>query len=304
VQEHAPCADARELSVPVGGTSLYVRTLGKGRPVIVLHGGPDFDHSYLLPALDRFSDAFHLIYYDQRGRGKSADHVSPDDVSLASDVDDLEALRQYFGLESAIVLGHSWGAVLAMEYACRHPKRVSHLILVNPAPAASHDAAVFREACLQKLGAEAARQSAVIASAAYQAGDPMATMERYRIHFKPALARPDDYETLMMRMSAMFIRQGSEGILKARAVEDRLMRDTWEMPDYDVVPRLSHLRIPTLVITGDRDFIPMVVAERIARCMAGATFVAITDCGHFTYLERGDDVRRAVEAFVDNGSRP
>jgi proline iminopeptidase len=301
--QHVPFADARELSVAVGGTALYVRSIGKGPTVIVLHGGPDFDHSYLLPALDRLSDAFHLIYYDQRGRGKSADHVQPHDVSLASDVDDLDVLRQHFGLKSAIVLGHSWGAVLAMEYACRHPDRVSHLILMNPAPAASHDAAVFRQAYLRKLGAEAARQSAVVASAAYQAGDPTATMERYRIHFKPALARPEDYETLMTQMSAMFIQHGSDGILKARAVEDRLMRDTWEMPDYDVVRRLSHLRIPALVITGDRDVIPTEVAERIARGMANATFIAIADCGHFTYLERGDAFRHAVDTFVDNGCR-
>src|SRR5260370_22404798 len=61
-----------ESLVPVGGAELYVREIGKGTSVIVLHGGPDFDHSYLLPELDRLSDAFHLIDYDQRGRGCSA----------------------------------------------------------------------------------------------------------------------------------------------------------------------------------------------------------------------------------------
>ena len=62
----------RESRVPVGGAELYAREIGKGTSVIVLHGGPDFDHSYLLPELDRLSDAFHLIDYDQRGRGCSA----------------------------------------------------------------------------------------------------------------------------------------------------------------------------------------------------------------------------------------
>jgi len=59
----------RESRVPVGGAVLNAREIGKGTSVIVLHGGPDFDHSYLLPELDRLSDAFHLFYYDQRGRG-------------------------------------------------------------------------------------------------------------------------------------------------------------------------------------------------------------------------------------------
>ena len=51
---------------------MYAREIGKGTSVIVLLGGPDFDHSHLLPELDRLSDAFHLIDYDQRGRGCSA----------------------------------------------------------------------------------------------------------------------------------------------------------------------------------------------------------------------------------------
>ena len=62
----------RESRVPVGGAELYAREIGKGTSVIVLHRGPDFDHSYLLPELDRLSDAFHLINYDQRERGCSA----------------------------------------------------------------------------------------------------------------------------------------------------------------------------------------------------------------------------------------
>src|SRR5258707_15714328 len=85
-----PSAAPRESRIPVGKASLYCREIGRGQPIIVLHGGPDFDHGYLLPELDRLADAFRLIYYDQRGRGKSADHVQPEDVTLTSDVDDLD----------------------------------------------------------------------------------------------------------------------------------------------------------------------------------------------------------------------
>ena len=85
--------------------------------------------------MDRLSDSFRLIYYDQRGRGKSAAHVQPEDVSLASEMQDVESVRAFFRLESAVVLGHSFGGLLAMEYALRHPDRVSHLILMNTAPA-------------------------------------------------------------------------------------------------------------------------------------------------------------------------
>jgi proline iminopeptidase len=290
-------ADTIESRIPVGSASLYSRAIGQGQSVLVLHGGPDFDHGYLLPDLDRLKDVFRLIYYDQRGRGRSADHVRPEDVTLRSDVDDLEKVRQHFRLDAPALLGHSWGALLALEYALRHPTRVSHLILMNPAPVSASDVAVLRKSYREKLGADLERQKEIMASAAYQAGDPEAVTARYRIHFKPALKRPEDYERLMAAMRSGFISQGKEGIVKARAVEDQLYRDTWQLPGYDLLPRLRSLSIPTLVIAGDHDFIPVEVAEHIARAIPNATLVTIKDCGHFAYLERAGDVRNALNDF-------
>src|SRR4030095_7087043 len=81
----------RESHLEVHGAQLYYRELGRGQPLLVLHGGPDFDHQYLLPEMDRLSGAFHLMYYDQRGRGKSASNVLPEHVSLDSEMSDVEA---------------------------------------------------------------------------------------------------------------------------------------------------------------------------------------------------------------------
>src|SRR2546422_10171428 len=97
-------ATPRESRIPVGNAELYSREVGQGTAIIVLHGGPDFDHSYLVPEMDRLSDSFHLIYYDQRGRGRSADRVQPEDVTLASDIADVEKVRQYFKLDSVVLL--------------------------------------------------------------------------------------------------------------------------------------------------------------------------------------------------------
>jgi proline iminopeptidase len=290
-------AAPRESRIRVGRASLYSREIGRGQPIIVLHGGPDFDHSYLLPDLDRLADAFRLIYYDQRGRGRSGDHVLPEEVTLTSDVDDIERVRQHFRLQSSALLGHSWGTVLALEYALRHPERVSHMILMNPGPASAGDFAVLRKAYLQKLGADLDRQRDIRASASYKEGDPETVAARYRLHFKPALTRPEDYEKLMATMKAGFIRQGKEGIVKARAIEDRLMRDTWEMDGYDLLPKLQALSIPTLVIYGDHDFIPGEIATHIARAIPNARLVTLRNCGHFAYLECPGDVRNAFNDF-------
>ena len=287
----------RDSRIPVGNASLYSRDIGQGLPIIVLHGGPDFDHGYLLPDLDRLADAFRLIYYDQRGRGRSAEKVQPEDVTLTSDIDDVDKVRQHYQLESAALLGHSWGAVLALEYALRYPTRVSHLILMNPAPASASDFAVLRKAYVKKLGDDMDRQKEIMASAAYKEGDPEAVAARYRLHFKPALTRRENYERLMATMKAGFTSQGKEAIVKARAVEDQLMRDTWQVDGYDLLPRLRNVRIPTLVISGDHDFIPGEIAVHIAKAIPNARLVTLKNCGHFTYLECAGGVRNAFDDF-------
>ena len=136
-----------------------------------------------------------------------------------------------------------------------------------------------------------------MAGAAYKDGDPEAVTARYRLHFKPALKRPEDYEKLMAAMKAAFMSQGKEGIVKARAVEDRLMRDTWQVQGYDLLPKLRTLNIPTLVISGDYDFIPAEIAAHIAHALPNAQLVALKNCGHFAYLECPGDVRTALNNF-------
>ena len=296
-------ASTGDLRVPVGDASLYVRDVGSGRPLIVLHGGPDFDQAYLRPELDELADTYRLIYYDQRGRGKSAENVRPENVTLASDLSDLDAVRRHFRLDAPVLLGHSWGTLLALEFARRHPTRVSHLVLMNPAPVSQAQVATLRQSYVAQLGSDMDRQRAIQAEAAYKEGNPEAVASRYRIHFKYALQRPADYEKLMARMSAAFRSQGKDGILKAWAVEEQLYRDTWSLPGYDLLPKLRGLRVPTLVIVGEQDFIPPSIASAIAQALPEATLVTIPNCGHFAYLECGSAVRSALNNFFARNRR-
>jgi proline iminopeptidase len=297
-------AKPHESRIPVGGAELYSREIGRGTPIIVLHGGPDFDHSYLLPELDRLSDSYHLIYYDQRGRGRSAEGVKPEDVTLASDIADIEKVRQYYHLDSVVLLGHSWGTVLALEYALRYPGRVSQLVLMNPAPASEADYKQLRNDWLEKRAADMERRKAIAATAAYQEGEPDAVIAYYRIHFKPALARSEDYDKLITRMQASFIRQGKAGIIKARAVESRLMTETWALSGYNLLPKLKTVSIPTLVIYGDHEFIPATTAEHITQAIPNARMVMLKGCGHFTYLECPVAVREQIDVFFAGKKKP
>jgi proline iminopeptidase len=288
-------AGVYESRIPVGGGSeLYAREIGNGPAIIVLHGGPDFDQGYLLPEMDGLADSYHLIYYDQRGRGKSAHNVKPEDVTLASDIADIEKVRQYFHLDSVNLLGHSWGTVLALEYALKYPERVSHLILMNPAPASREDYVQLRKEWNEKRADFVAQKKAISDTAAYREGDPEAVTAYYRIHFKPAFAQTEYYEKLIARMHADFTK---EGVLKARAVEDRLMQDTWAKSDFDLLPQLKAVKIPTLVLSGDHEFIPASSAEHIAKAIPNARLVVLKGCGHFTYMECPVLVHEDIDAF-------
>ena len=285
----------REGYVPVEGARLYYRDIGRGHPVVVLHGGPEFDHTYLLPELDLLADSYRLIYYDQRGRGKSAAGVLPEDVTIHSEVEDIERLREHFGLESVAVLGHSWGGLLAVEYAISHPERVSHLILLNTAPVSHGDYLLLRQELPKKRTPDdLERLKAFRSTAGYQEGDPDNFAAYCRIHFKPTVRQPEHLESVVERLRASFTK---EGVLKARAIEDRLTEQTWLVDDYDLLPALQRLSIPTLVIHGDYDFTPVECAEHVADAIPGARFALLEDCGHFSFIECPEQVRAEIAAL-------
>src|SRR5262245_60117475 len=233
--EPVPC----EGSAPAEGASLYYRDIGQGPPIIVLHGGPSFDHNYLLPDMDRLAGAFRLIYYDQRGRGQSAGNVQSAEVTIQSEVDDLEALRAYFQLDSVALLGHSWGGLLAMEYALRHPERVSHLILLNTAPASHDDCALFERERDAVAGDDVEALRALESRPGFAEGDDLeARANYYRIYFRSTLRSPELLDRLIERLRVGWTK---EGVLKAGAIGNQLWRETYETADYNLLRQLSQL---------------------------------------------------------------
>jgi proline iminopeptidase len=273
---------------------LFCREVGEGPPLVAVHGGPDFDHCYFLPELDRLADSFRLVYYDQRGRGRSAAGVRPEDVTLRSEIEDLDRVRSHFGPESVAVLGHSWGGVLAMEYAIRHPDRVTRLILLDTGPAAAADWRRFREELARSRPADVDAMRAIAATEAYLRGDLEAEAAYYRIHFRITIRRPEHLELLVARLRSNFTEQG---VVLARAIEHRLYRETSESADWDLFPALGRLDVPTLVLHGEDDFVPVEFAARIADAVPGARLSVLPGCGHFTYLEAPEAVFEEISRF-------
>src|SRR2546422_2886860 len=138
-------------TVELDGVRLFTRRAGDGPPVVVLHGGPGAHHDYLLPQYDLLARGRTLLYYDQRGGGRSP--VGRDTpVGWREHVADLDALRRHWSIDRLTLLGYSWGGLLALLYWLEHPEQVERLALVSPAPAR----AAWRAECERRFAAHMA----------------------------------------------------------------------------------------------------------------------------------------------------
>jgi proline iminopeptidase len=278
------------------GVRLYVREVGAGQPLIVVHGGPDFDHRYLVPEIDGLANVCRVVAYDQRGRGRSRGPRA-EDVTLASEIDDLDAIRRAITDGRVALLGHSWGGVLAMAYAATFPERVSKLVLLGTGPATHHDWVSLRDDMARHRSAEdrdAFRR--IDTSAAYLDGETDADLAHYRVHFRIAVTDPDRHLPMLLPR----LREGwsAEDVRRARRIEARLYEETTASPSFDLRQGLSALRAPTLVLHGSADFVPTRLVRPIHDAVRDSRMVVLDDCGHFSFMEQPARAVPCVAAFL------
>jgi proline iminopeptidase len=275
-------AGARTSSRLVRGVSLFERRVGQGPPAVVLHGGPGADHGYLLPGFDTLSVGRELVYYDQRGGGRSP--VARDvPVGWREHVADLDALREIWGLERLVLLGYSWGGLLAQLYATEHPDRVERLALVSPAPSWRAAREEFERRFAERNLAPA--------------------LERERRALRESGLRERDPQAYERRLFELAVVPYFHDPAKAREltpfrVVGRTQQEVWRsLGDYDLRPALGRLRVPAFVLQGEDDPIP-IEASRETAGLLGAEFHALDRCGHCPHVERLDEFRRRVDAFL------
>jgi proline iminopeptidase len=128
----------------------------------------------------------------------------------------------------------------------------------------------------------------------YVEGDPEARAACDRVYFRSTLRSPELLDRLIENLRVGWTK---EGVLKAGAVGNQLWHETYESIGYDLLPALTQLRIPTLIVHGDYDFVPVACATHIAEAIPEARLVVLQDCGHFSYIEHPDAVRMALGKF-------
>lgn len=258
--------------------------------VLVLHGGPGAHHDYLLPQMLELADEYQLVLYDQRGGGRSkTDDRSP--ITWRTQVGDLDQLVGELGVEPLTLLGYSWGGLLAMLYAIeaaagRVHHRPERLVLIDPAPVNR----AFRRTFENDFSR---RQS-----------DPVVTRLREDLAKSGLRERdPDTYRQRAFELSVAgyFADPTAAHNLTPFRVTGRVQQSIWEsLGDYNLLApgQLHSVQVPTLIVHGREDPIPLASSEAAARVM-NARLVVIDHSGHVPYVENPAPLFHAVRAFLN-----
>lgn len=247
--------------------------------LLLLHGGPGYDHSTFKPAFSELTDVAQLVYLDHRGGGRS-DRSTPERWNLARFGDDVRAFCEALRIERPIVLGHSFGGFVAMAYATRHPDHPAKLILSSTAARQRDDRIL---ATFERLGGAEAREAA-----------------------RRFLERPNS-ETLpdYVRVCLPLYNQG-------RRDPDADARTVWgfdvmfdflggEARRYNLLSDLPRVRCPTLILAGEDDAItPIADAEDIAAALPVecVRFERFPGCGHGVFRDQPERAFQVMRDFI------
>lgn len=286
----APRASGLTLTTAV---PLYWCAYGRpGAPrLLVLHGGPGAHHDYLLPQFLDLADEFELVFYDQRGGGRSKSDAR-ETVTWHTHVRDLERVARELALDPLVIVGYSWGGLLALLYAVEAARaRVApppaRLALVDPAPLSRAFRSAFEaEFARRQRSPDVERERAALAASGLREADPAAHRRRaFELSVAGYFADP----------------RRAAGLTPFRVVA-RVQRSTWEsLRGTDLFPELGAVRCPTLIVHGRQDPIPIASSEEAARLL-GARFVPLDACGHVPYVEQRTALFAALRPFLRTGA--
>jgi len=278
-------------TMPIRDVSLFVKIMGQGYPLVLMHGGPGLDHS-TLSSLEPLADRFTLIFYDHRCNGRSTG-AGPSMTwdNLTADAD---ALRETLGFDQWAVLGHSFGGCVALEYALRYRERVSHLLLLDTCGDhwwAQHNAPM------------------ILAKRGYRAATVAAARRFYNGELTPREVRP----ILSRFFGAYFYRFGLRALphavragfrLKVRP-EAHVFAFKHLLNGWTVMDRLNEIDVPTLVLAGRHDFLfppehQAILADRLPH----AQLEIIERAGHSAHAEQAAEVIAVMKRFMARAATP
>ena len=270
--------------------SLFVKVIGSGYPLLLMHGGPGLDHT-TLSSLEPLAEHFTLVFYDHRCNGRSGGAV--ESMTWENLTADADALRRTLGFQRWAVLGHSFGGNVALEYALRYPEHLSHLLLFDTcgdAWWAQHNA------------------PEILAKRGYRNATVRAARRFYNGQLKPS----EVSRIVFKFIGAYFHHLGLSALPRAvRGAFRMKMRPQAHvyafqqlLTGWTVMDRLREIEVPALVLAGRDDFLfppehQAIIADRLPH----AQLEIVERAGHIAHDERAREVIDVLKRFMATAHR-
>jgi len=291
--------------VDANGVLLYYRAIGRGEPLLVLHGGPGASHDYFLPYLLPLARKNRVVFIDERGSGRSEKLENPADYTLQKMVEDVEAVRRGLRLGTVNLLGHSFGGALAQAYALTYQRNLKSLILCSTWHSTKKLNAIFKQMkenmtpelhtridSMENVGLfghgkeyERHRYTSEYAIAAWGEGYfPYLYQNRPDPNYDPVAAGNmswDLYRT-MWGSNGEFVIDGN-------------------LTEVEYGDRLSSITIPTLITVGDHDECAPALSQEMHEKIAGSKLVVLPRSGHMTFVDQPGLFVKALDEFLHAG---
>ena len=286
----ATLADAQTVSFEglkkVNGNELFFKVEGEGEPILVIHGGPGLNMEYIEPHMQELAKKNKLIFFDPRSTGKSE---IPDDTLGTMHqyiVDDIEGIRKVFGLKRLNILGHSWGAKVALLYALRYPANVKSLVLTNALPL-SHEfdslQIAYNDAMSKKPEMQEKRMEII--------SRHISRIEiQQRLAFMYSLYNYTDIDKIQLTYP--------ENYADAQIALFRGLSYDYKKYDINFYPYVNKVKTPALVIHGRADGLSLKASEMLQKSLGNAQLVIFDKSGHFPFMEEPEKFAQTVNVFV------
>lgn len=273
----------------INGTQLYYKVVGQGEPILIIHGGPGLNHKYLFPNLQFLTDRYQLIFYDQRASGRSSLTLDSNSVTIDNFIQDIDELRNTFGIEKLNIMAHSWGGLLAMKYAIKHPENTKSLILISSVGASSEISTMANQILAEQFTKEDSMHRAeIIQTDEFQKREPNAIESLMKIGFKHQFYNIIFLDSLNLSLNKDYI--------KTSQLLQNLAKD---LTEYDFHSDLNKIQSPTLLIYGSHDPLTELAGTRIHESIEKSEFKILDNCGHFPFIEKKDEFKSIVVIFLE-----
>ncbi|HYU44546.1 MAG TPA: proline iminopeptidase-family hydrolase [Terriglobales bacterium] len=285
------------------GALIYYQSVGRGAPLMIVHGGPGASHDYFLPYLLPLMRTNRLVFIDERGSGKSSKIEEPRQYTIANMVEDIEAVRQALGLGKISLLGHSFGGALVQAYAFKYPKNLSHLILGSTFASTKELNLALAKMKAEMDPRDRERVNALEADGLFGKGEIWEHGRYPEEYAKLAWGkgyfpylyqnRPDPvYDPLSSNTGTAW------DVYREMWGSDGEFVVVGNLKEVEYVDQLSQIKVPTLIIVGDHDESDPRMSREMHQKIAGSQLVILPNSGHMTFVDQPEEFLKAVRSFV------